>query len=95
MRDSASRTENYMDNGLNSVENGLENGTDTVIGRTYGANSGYSGNAAIGTGTSKNDRAMRKKHDRDRRDDKDNKGEINSNDGNADGGKGSNNNKRK
>ncbi len=42
-----------------------------------------------------NRRAMRDMHDRNRRDDKDNKGEINSNDGKADGGKGSNNNKRK
>ena len=50
MRDAARGVENFMDNGLNSVPNNVENGRNTVIGGTYGANSGYSANAGIGTG---------------------------------------------
>lgn len=51
MRSATRDAENFMDNGLNAVENGVENGRNTMIGGTYGANSGYSGNAGTGTGT--------------------------------------------
>lgn len=49
MRDAARGVENFMDNGLNAVPNSAENGRNTVIGGTYGANSGYNANAGIGT----------------------------------------------
>ena len=102
-RDVVRRGANFIDSGLNAVENGVENGANTVIGGMYGANSGYNGNAAIGTNYVENGKATEisptlrskartsvKKYK-----DKTNKGEINSNDGNADGGMGSNNNKDK
>lgn len=54
MRNAGRRAENFMDNGLNAVENGVENGRNTVIGGMYGANSGYNGNAGIGTTTGAN-----------------------------------------
>lgn len=77
IRNTARRAENYLDNGLNSVENGVENGRNTMIGRggTYGANSGYNGNAGIGTGTGYNSAAR-----------KTNTGMVNTNRGDSDGG---------
>lgn len=99
MRNAARRTENFMDNGLNAVENGVENGRNTVIGGTYGANSGYSANAGIGTSTgvgygagsgmtvAKSGKAsplLPTLGDKSR----DNKGQINTNNGSLDGGMG-------
>lgn len=90
MRNAARRTENFMDNGLNAVENGIENGRNTVVGGgMYGANSGYSGNAGTGTGTSvamggKASPLLPTLGDKSR----DNMGQINTNNGNLDGGMG-------
>ena len=97
-REVVRRGKNFIDSGVNAVENGIENGANTITGGMYGANSGYSGNAATGTGNIyPNDgtateisptlrsraRAMDKNG-------KANMGEINSNNGNADGGLGDN-----
>ncbi len=97
LRNSARRTENFMDNGLNAVENGVENGNSTVVGGgMYGANSGYSGNAGIGTNSAgtggstavaQGGRAtplLPTLGDKSR----DNRGQINSNNGSLDGGMG-------
>ena len=107
-RDVARRGRNFIDSGINAVENGIENGANTITGGMYGANSGYSGNAAIGTGgtTYTNEgtateisptlrsKARSMNRERQRTDDKTNSGEVNSNNGNADGGLGSNNSDR-
>jgi hypothetical protein len=102
-RDVVRRGANFIDSGINAVENGVENGMDTIIGNEmYGANSGYSANAAIGTNgtnysnegtaTEINPTLRSKSRNMDRRTDrfkdKTNKGEINSNNGNSDGGLG-------
>ena len=102
MRRTARRAENYMDNGLNAVENGVENGNNTMVGGgMYGANSGYSGNAGIGTTTGigyganaggsttvarsgKATPLLPTLGDKSR----DNKGQINTNNGSLDGGMG-------
>lgn len=98
MRNAARKTENFMDNGLNAVENGVENGRNTAIGGTYGANSGYSANAGIGTSTGvgygngnmtvarsgKASPLLPTLGDKSR----DNKGQINTNNGSLDGGMG-------
>ena len=90
MRNAARRAENFMDNGLNAVENGVENGRNTVVGGgMYGANSGYSANAGTGTGTSvamggTASPLLPTLGDKSR----DNKGQINSNNGSIDGGMG-------
>ena len=101
------RGANFIDSGINAVENGVENGANTIVGNgMYGANSGYSSNAAIGTnGTNYAESGKateisptlrgRARTSVKRYNDKTNRGEINSNDGNSDGGMGSNNNKRK
>lgn len=79
VRNTTRRAENYLDNGLNSVENGVENGLGTIIGRDgYGANSGYSGNAGIGTGYTYNGRTISNGNA--------NRGMVNTNRGSADNG---------
>ena len=75
IRNTTRRAENYLDNGLNSVENDVENGRNTAIGGTYGANSGYNGNAGIGTGSGYTHNGRRT-----------NGGMVNTNRGNSDGG---------
>ena len=52
IRNTARRTENFMDNGLNAVPNNTENGRNPVTGGMYGANSNYSGNTGIGSSSS-------------------------------------------
>ena len=95
VKDTARRGKNAIENGIDAFDGDMYNGMNGY----YGANSGYSGNAATGTGYSVNpndDTARRRTSDRmerNRRDDKDGKGEVNSNDGRADGGKGHNNNR--
>ncbi|MBQ7399819.1 MAG: hypothetical protein IJW06_05120 [Clostridia bacterium] len=99
IRNATRRAENYMDNGLNAVENGVENGSNTIIGGAYGANSGYSGNAGIGSSTGigygtgtgaavarsgKASPLLPTLGDKSR----DNKGQINTNNGSLDGGMG-------
>lgn len=95
MRNAARRTENFIDSGLNAVENGVENGMGTVVGGMYGANSGYSGNAGIGTTTGANyarggnaTNLLPTINERNHT----NKGMINTNRGSLDGGMGSGNN---
>lgn len=83
------RGENAIDRGIGSKGNGVEDSMDITTGDTYGANSGYSGNVGTGTGTSLPYSGrptellptLGDKHG-------DNKGQINTNNGNTDGGTG-------
>lgn len=83
------RGENAIDRGMGSIGDGIENSMDIITGNGYGANSGYSGNVGTGTGTSLpyGGRPMEllptlgdKSND--------NKGQINTTNGNKDGGMG-------
>lgn len=79
-----------MKNTARRAENFVENGIDTMTGRgaNYGANSGYSGNVGMGVGTlpysGTAEPLLPTLGDRSR----DNRGQINTNNGSLDGGTG-------
>lgn len=83
------RGENAIDRGIGSVGDGIENSMDIVTGDRFGANSGYSGGVGNGTNTSLpySGRPMEllpTLTDKSR----DNMGQINTTNGNKDGGNG-------
>ena len=83
------RGENAIDRGMGSIGNGIENGMDITTGDRFGANNGYSGNVGTGTGTSLpySGRPMKLLPTLDNKSG-DNMGQINTNNGSKDGGKG-------
>ena len=83
------RGENAIDRGMGSIGDGIENSMDIITGNGFGANSGYSGNVGTRTGTSLpySGRAMELLPTLTDKS-SDNMGQINTTNGNKDGGMG-------
>lgn len=100
MRNTARNTRNTIDRGINAVENGFDNSMNNTTNRVYGADGGYSNYSAAGrdsmtgiTGRTTTRNTSRTNTSRDMlpslaSKSRDNYGQINTNNGRSDGGKG-------